>query len=154
MRPPRPPLRLAVLALLAGACGGDAAPTMDAAVAEDLATRADALAAGLEAGDTCAALETAGALVTTASARRDAGEVPTAIAAEVIATTRDTVRGLTCDPQPAPEPQPAAPSDEDPDDDRGEGKGEEKGEGKGDGKGKDDDPRWGERDDDDDRGDR
>lgn len=138
MRPLGPSVLLAAL-LLAPACAGGEPATLDAAVAEDLAARADALAAGLEAGDPCAALSAAGDLVRVTAARRDAGEVPEEIAGEVIATSRDTVRGLLCEPEPEPEP-PAPAVDEG--DDGDEGKDEENGRG-----GKDDDPRWGEQDD-------
>lgn len=147
----RSPLRPALLAgvLLLPACGGGGdVPTLDAAVAEDLAGRADVLADQLEAGDACGARDTAGTLVTVTSDARDNGEVPVEIAGEVIATARDLVRDVTCEP-----PAPPAPVVEDDDDDAGEdedrgGQGERKGDdkeddkedGKGEGKakGKDD----------------
>lgn len=129
--------------LLATACGGEPTSTIPAAVADDLAARAEALAAGLEADDPCGALGTAGELVRVTAEHRDAGEVPPDIAGEVISTTRDTVRGVTCVPEPAPEPAPPTPEDEG----RGE-KDDREDEGKG--GGKDDDPRWGEHDKDED----
>lgn len=123
--------------LFASACGGDEVATLDAAVAADLAGRADVLADQLEAGDACGARRTAGGLVTTAAEGRDAGAVPREIANEVIATTRDLVRDVTCDPDPEPSPAPAPPAadDDDTDDDDGEGR---KGKGAGKGKGRDD----------------
>lgn len=134
-----PPAGLLVV-LLAAACGGEDLPTVDAAVAEELAGRADVLAGQLEAGDACGARETAGGLVTVTSEARDAGTVPAPVAGEVIATTRDLVRDVTCAPapEPDPEPEPAPPADEDDDPGPGErGKGNE---GKGnEGKDKDDD---------------
>lgn len=130
-----------VVVLLAVACGGEDLPTLDVAVAEELAGRADVLAGQLEAGDACGARETAGGLVTVTSEARDAGTVPVAVAREVIATTRDLVRDVTCAPEPEPEPEPAPPAGEDDrdEDGQGEGKGEDKGEGKAKGKDGDED---------------
>ncbi|MBW3659521.1 MAG: hypothetical protein KY457_12845 [Actinobacteria bacterium] len=127
-----------LVVVLAAACGGGDLPTVDAAVAEELAGRADVLAGQLEAGDACGARRTAGGLVTVTSEARDAGTVPDVIASEVIATTRDLVRDVSCEAEPEPEPDPAPPPEEDDDPQRGErGKSDQ---GKdGEGKGRDDD---------------
>lgn len=133
-----------LVVVLAAACGGGDVPTVDAAVAEELAGRADVLAGQLAAGDACGARRTAGGLVTVTSEARDAGTVPDVIAREVIATTRDLVRDVLCEPEPDPDP----PAEEEKDDDPQRGKRGKSDQGKDDeGKGGDDD-KGGDKDDD------
>lgn len=124
------------LALLVAGCGGaPSSPAIDAAVADELAARADTLAGQLDADDGCGARETAAELVATTEGALADRTLTEPAAAEIIRTTRDAVAAVPCEP-PAP-PAPADDEREDEDDDREErGKGEGKRD-KGRDKGKD-----------------
>jgi hypothetical protein len=107
---------LAVLVLLLGACAGadgdDAAtsPITDAGLAATLADGADRLAALLEEGDDCAALDEAELLYTRSREGTDAGSVPPEVAREIGDVAAELTRDLDCDddadaePEPDPEP--------------------------------------------------
>jgi hypothetical protein len=123
-------------------CGGDgreqSVPTLPAAVASELATRSDAVAAKLEANDPCGALADAESLQQETIAAIDAGRVPQRYQEELTAAVGSLAASISCTiPQP-PVPDAAAEDedeyeaeDEDDDDDDGKGK---KGKGKGKGK--------------------
>jgi hypothetical protein len=143
-----------VAASTLAACGGDdeaaKAPRIPAAVAERLAVLSDETAAALEAGDDCAAQESADEL------EREALEADAQIPAELRGQVREGVQRLTasisCEPEPVivtetvPEettPEETTTEEDCPeeffeDDHPGRGHDDEKGKGKGKGKGKHD----------------
>jgi hypothetical protein len=98
---------LSMAALLAG-CGGHARrtappqPKLPATVAERLATRSDAVAARLDAGDGCGALDEARGLQQQAIAAINARRVPAAFQESLLAATNDLVARITCVPAPPP----------------------------------------------------
>jgi hypothetical protein len=117
-------------------CGGDgreqSVPTLPAAVASELATRSDAVAAKLEANDPCGALADAESLQQETIAAIDAGRVPQRYQEELTAAVGSLATSISCTIPPPPVPDAAAEDeyeaeDED-DDDDGKGK---KGKGKG-----------------------
>jgi hypothetical protein len=125
-------------------CGGDgreqSVPTLPAAVASELATRSDAVAAKLEANDPCGALADAESLQQETIAAIDAGRVPQRYQEELTAAVGSLATSISCTIPPPPVPDAAAEDedeyeyeaeDEDDDDDDGKGK---KGKGKGKGK--------------------
>jgi hypothetical protein len=121
-------------------CGGDgreqSVPTLPAAVASELATRSDAVAAKLEANDPCGALADAESLQQETIAAIDAGRVPQRYQEELTAAVGSLATSISCTIPPLPD---AAAEDEDEheaedeDDDDDDGKGK-KGKGKGKGK--------------------
>jgi hypothetical protein len=121
-------------------CGGDgreqSVPTLPAAVASELATRSDAIAAKLEANDPCGALADAESLQQETIAAIDAGRVPQRYQEELTAAVGSLATSISCTIPPLPD---AAAEDEDEheaedeDDDDDDGKGK-KGKGKGKGK--------------------
>jgi hypothetical protein len=115
---------LASAALLAPACGGSgetapAAQKLPRALAESLAAQSEAVAARLDAGDSCGAAEEATSLQATALAAIEDGEIPPAFADELKATVTELAGQIRCEK------------------DDGEGRGKGKGKGKN-GKGGDD----------------
>jgi hypothetical protein len=128
-------------------CGGDgreqSVPTLPAAVASELASRSDAVAAKLEADDPCGALADAESLQQEAIAAIDAGRVPRRYQEELTAAVGSLAASITCTiPPPVPD---AGAEDEDDheaddeDDDDDEAEDEDDGKGKkskGKGKGK------------------
>ena len=130
-------------------CGGapeaeETAPVLPAPVADDLAGRADAVAAHLAAGDACAAAGEADDLVHATVAAIQAGDVPPPLQEELLAGAQSLLHGIDCQVSaPAPAPAPA-PEDDEGDDDEDEDEDEEKpekekrdkGMGKGKGKGR------------------
>jgi hypothetical protein len=102
---------VAALALLLGACAGAdddtaASPITDAGVAATLADGAERLAALLDEGDDCAALDEAELLYTRAREGTDAGSVPPEVAREIEDVAAELTRALECDPEPEEEPEP------------------------------------------------
>lgn len=109
---------LASAALLVPACGGseEAAPSeprLPRALAETLAAKSDAVAAHLDAGDSCSAAQEATSLQETALAAIEDGKVPRAFESELEANVTELAGRIRC---------------EEDDEDRGKGKG--KGQGK------------------------
>jgi hypothetical protein len=119
---------LATAAVLAG-CGGHARraeappPKLPAALAEQLATRSDAVAARLDASDGCGALADARSLQQQAIAAINAHQVPAAFQEDLLSTTNDLVARITCAPTPRPKEEHHG---------KGDGKGHGKGGGEGD----------------------
>jgi hypothetical protein len=116
---------VASAALVAPACGGseETAPTeprLPRALAETLAAKSDAVAAHLDAGDSCSAAEEAASLHETALAAIEDGKVPRAFEAELEANVTELASRIHCE-----------------EDDEERGKDEGKGKGKN-GKGGDD----------------
>ena len=102
----RPVLALA-LAFAVGACGGgqeaDAGrPELPRALATDLATRADAIAASLRAGDSCRAAEQARELRRRVVAAIDARRVPRPLDAELLRGVTRLSDQIECRPPPPP----------------------------------------------------
>jgi hypothetical protein len=97
----------AVLAL--AACGGGDArpeePGLPRALAERLAEESEAIAARLDAGDTCAAAEQADALKDQAETAIAAGDVPPELQRELMRAVEGLVNTVNC-PQPPPPPPP------------------------------------------------
>jgi hypothetical protein len=109
---------LASALLFAPACGGSdesppAAPKLPRALAESLAAKSDAVAARLEAGDTCGAAEEATSLRDATVAAIDDGEVPAAFEDELEASVTELASEIRCE------------------EDEERGNGEDKGKGKG-----------------------
>lgn len=102
------PIPAAALCLVLAGCGGDQA--VDAAVAEELAARADAVAEALAAGDGCTALELTAELESATASARDTGNITDAVAAEVLTAAQRIDEGTTCDAEPAASP-PDVPDD-------------------------------------------
>jgi hypothetical protein len=119
----------AALALSLAGCGGEQespdTARLDPAVAERLAGRSEDVAAALDSGDGCGAVEQADAL----RAELREASVPTPVRREIERTLADAQ--LVCAPPPAPLPPPPPPPTDadDDDDDEGGGKGK-KGKGK------------------------
>ena len=89
-------------ALLAPACGGseETAPTeprLPRALAERLAAKSDAVAAHLDAGDSCSAAEEAASLQETALAAIEDGKVPRAFEAELEANVTELAGRIRCE---------------------------------------------------------
>lgn len=103
------------LALAAGGCGEEesSGPTIEGPVAERLAERSETLADTLDAGDVCTAARLADDLSRETTAAIDAGEVPEALRADLMARVTALVNEINC-PPPA--------EDEDKKDDEGKGK--------------------------------
>jgi hypothetical protein len=118
-------------------CGGDgreqSVPTLPAAVASELATRSDAVAAKLEANDPCGALADAESLQQETIAAIDAGRVPQRYQEELTAAVGSLATSISCTIPPPPVPDAAA---EDEDDHEAEDEGDEDDEDEDDGKGK------------------
>ena len=115
--------------LAVAGCGGgeterDAAPTLPAALAAELAGRSDAVAERLEADDPCGALAEAEALQADTIAAVNEGRVPARFQEELGAAVASLVDSIECTPAPPPV------SDEEEDDEQGKGKGRGKGKGK------------------------
>lgn len=162
MTSPRPLALSLLAAVLVAACGAPSTSdvAIDSGTAEALAGRADRLAADLDAGDGCAALDTAAGLVAAAEDGLVDGSVPGPVATEIIRTTRSAVTGVDCAPAPEPPDTDGPPPDVDAadrDDDEGrddegkkeddEKKDDEKERGKGNGKGEGKDERGSDDDD-------
>jgi hypothetical protein len=116
---------LSAAAVLAG-CGGHARstappPKLPAPLVEQLATRSDAVAARLDAGDGCGALDEARGLQQQAIAAINARRVPPPFQESLLAATNEIVARITCVPAPPPN-----------DEHRGKGKGHGKHGGEGD----------------------
>jgi hypothetical protein len=94
-------------ALLAG-CGDQARrtapppPKLPVALAEQLATHSDAVAAKLDAGDGCGALDEARALQRQAIGAINGRRVPAAFQESLLAATNDLVARISCVPAPTP----------------------------------------------------
>src|SRR5262249_18976217 len=78
-------------------------PKLPTALAAQLATASDAVAARLDAGDGCGALATARALQQQAIAAINARRVPAAFQEGLLAATNDLVARITCVPPPPQE---------------------------------------------------
>ncbi len=122
-------------------CGGDgreqSVPTLPAAVASELATRSDAVAAKLEADDPCGALADAESLQQEAIAAIEAGRVPRRYQEELTAAVGSLATSITCTIPPPPVPDPDAEDEDDHEADDDEAEDEDDGKGKkGKGKGK------------------
>jgi hypothetical protein len=118
------------VALAVGGCGGDggqrsSGPRIESAAASELADRSDKIARLLDEGDVCGAAHEADELRAQAQAEIDEGNVPRALASELVAKADDLVDEVNCEPEPPP------PTLED-DNDEGKGKGKGKGNKKGD----------------------
>ena len=135
--PPSPPRCLAVAALLLAGCGG-AEPTLDTAVVEELAQRADGIADALAGGRDCLALERIAGLEAATASAREAGEVPDTVAAEVLTTAQRLEQDTACEPEPSPSPTGQDGADDEGDDDGGDDESDRGGDG-GAGPGGDDD---------------
>jgi hypothetical protein len=120
-------------------CGGDgreqSAPTLPAAVASELATRSDAVAAKLEADDPCGALADAESLQQEAIAAIDAGRVPRRYQEELTAAVDSLATSISCTIT-APQAPDAAAEDEDDHEAEDEGDDDDEAEDEDDGKGK------------------
>jgi hypothetical protein len=98
---------LTTAALLAG-CGSQARrtapppPKLPATLAEQLAARSDAVAARLDAGDGCGALDEARRLQQQAIGAINGRRVPAAFQEGLLAATNDLVARISCVPAPAP----------------------------------------------------
>jgi hypothetical protein len=111
MRTRRPRALLLPLVVALAGCGGAGKastpperPALGAAVAERLASRSDAVAARLAAGDVCGAAHEADALRAQAVAAVAAGEVPPSFRAGLLTTARGLVDAVNCPPPPAAQP--------------------------------------------------
>jgi hypothetical protein len=98
---------LCTAALLAG-CGGQARrtspprPKLPARLAEQLATRSDAVAAKLDANDSCGALAEARRLQRQTIAAINRGLVPTSLQEPLSSAANDLTSRITCTPPPPP----------------------------------------------------
>lgn len=104
-------------------------------MAEELAGRADGVAAALADGDGCLALERIGGLRSATATARDAGEVPDPVAAEVLTTAQRIEQDIRCEPEPPPEEQPDQDPDDEDDDEDAEDEDDEERPGRGRGRG-------------------
>ena len=116
--------------LAAAGCGGgeterDAAPTLPAALAAELAGRSDAVAARLEADDPCGALAEAEALQADTIAAVNEGRVPAPFQEELGAAVASLVASIECSPAAPP------PVFDEEEEDGEQGKGQGRGKGKG-----------------------
>lgn len=149
-------LLLALVAL--GGCGGDggqqAGPLLPRSLAEELAQRSTAVAAKLEAGDSCGAQDDAEALQQETVGAINDGRVPARFQEELTAAVGALVASIECPDSPPPATQPdqeeAREEEEDEEKDEGEkggddGSGGGKDSGEGEGKGKDEDDGEGEK---------
>jgi hypothetical protein len=99
-----------VAALGLSACGGDGErrappPTLPRAVAQSLATRSDAVAAALAAGDSCRAATLAKELQQQTIAAINGGAVAPALQEQLSGAVNDLVARVVCVPPPAPPEQ-------------------------------------------------
>jgi hypothetical protein len=104
-------------AALTPACGGSeeaapAEPRLPRALAETLAAKSDAVAAHLDARDSCSAAEEAASLQETAVAAIEDGKVPPAFEAELEANVTELAGRIRCEED-----------DEEPGEGKGKGKG-------------------------------
>ncbi len=96
---------LAVLCLaiaLAGCGGGSTSPTtaqaeLPRAVADDLASKSEAIAEALDAGDTCKAAQAADELKNAVEAALAGGQVPSAFQGELERNAADLQNEVNCD---------------------------------------------------------
>ena len=124
----------ALAALFLSACGGEARrsppPTLQRAVARTLAARSDAVAAALEAGDSCRALTLARQLQRETIAAINGGRVTAAFQEELSSAVNDLTARVTCAPPAAPAAPPpvttTADEDREPERERGTRKGHAK----------------------------
>jgi hypothetical protein len=103
------------LALALGGCGGeggqrDPGPRIDGAAASELADRSDEIARLLDEGDICGAAHEADLLRAQAQDEVDAGSVPRALGAELVAKADELVNEVNC-PEPPPPPPPSDDDD-------------------------------------------
>jgi len=116
------------VAVLAASCGGHSRrtappqPKLPAALAEQLATRSDAVAAKLDGNDACGALAAARRLQQQAIAAINRGLVPGALQEPLSSAANDLTIRIACAPPPAPPKEHP---------DKGEGKGHRKHDGEG-----------------------
>ena len=87
---------LLLLVVLAGCGGGSEA--MPTALADDLAGRADAIAAALEQGDGCSAQQQIDALQDAVTTHRDSGDLPTSLADELTTALSQLEDQVSCQP--------------------------------------------------------
>ena len=118
----------ALLTLLVGLSGcGGASQTMPSALADDLAGRADAIAAALDQGDGCGAQQQIHELQTAVATNRDSGDLPPPLADELTTALDDLDDQVSCEPVNGDDDE----DDGDEDDDEGRGNDEGKGRGNG-----------------------
>lgn len=99
---------LVAATLIAPACGGaegaaPAQPKLPRSLAESLAERSEAVAARLDAGDSCGAAEEAASLEEAALAAIESGRVPTAFEDELAASVAELTDGIPCEEDDGPE---------------------------------------------------
>ena len=108
----RLPVLFALAVALVG-CGGSEVPPRDpklpAELGAELAAQADAVAASIDAGDSCGARDQAVALQSDVAEAIASGRVPRALRRELQSAVAELVAGIECVP-PDPEPQPPTPS--------------------------------------------
>ena len=104
---------LAVALLTLAGCGGSSEhaippkpPKLPRALAQSWARQADAVAAAIDAGDGCTALNRATSLRTQVVGAVNTHRVPRRFLESLVATTNDLVGRISCTP-PAPAPAPA-----------------------------------------------
>jgi hypothetical protein len=97
---------LFLTAAVAG-CGGEKKPRpepkLPVALAQQLSARSDSVAAALDAGDSCRALEEAVHLRHATVAAVNAGRVPAPFQEQLGSSVQDLVRRIQCVPSPAEE---------------------------------------------------
>lgn len=102
MRPRAGTLAAWTLAIVLAGCGGSSnqtaqsQPELPRAVAEDLASKSDAVADALDAGDTCKAAELADRLKDAVEAALAGGQVPPAFRAELVRNATDLQNEVNC----------------------------------------------------------
>jgi hypothetical protein len=106
---------LLVVTLTAAGCGGGGHPAtapkppkLPRALAQSWAQQADAVAAAVDAGDGCTALQRAETLRTQVVGAVNAHRVPRRYLEPLVSTANDLAARITCTP-PAPAPAPTPP---------------------------------------------
>jgi hypothetical protein len=104
-----------VVTLAACGGGGDARPEepqIPRALAERLAAESEAIAAKLDAGDTCGAAQQADILENAVEQAIAAGDIPEEFRAELLDTARGLQSDVNCPPPPPPPAQDCGPLEE------------------------------------------
>lgn len=124
----RKPILLIVVALAASGCGGGEQsaqttaprPTLQRTVAENLATRSDAIADALDAGDVCTAAVRADELRDATITAINNGQVPQEFQEDLQARANELVNAVNCPPPPTT-------TEKNEDENEGKGRGKKKG---------------------------
>jgi hypothetical protein len=102
MRPHAGTLAALCLAIALAGCGGGSSPTtaraeIPRAVANDLASKSEAVADALDGGDQCKAAQLADELKNAVEAAVSGGQVPSAFQSELVRNATDLQNNVNCD---------------------------------------------------------